>query len=185
MKKFNLNEKGFTLIELLAVIVILAIVMVLASQSVLPFMRNASKDSFVIEANGVIDAASNAISLYNVGQMSEMGESKNITLPLNDENKTNVVAYKKLTNGFCFSIAYLVDRGVYSLKYNKINDKNYGGYVIAKKASSDSNNYTYTLNFENKDFYVSNFSSGAVTADDVHEQDGADHKITSSCAGVE
>ena len=64
MKKLNLNEKGFTLIELLAVIVILAIVMVLASQSVLPFMRNASKDSFVIEANGAIDAASNAISLF-------------------------------------------------------------------------------------------------------------------------
>lgn len=178
MKKLNLNEKGFTLIELLAVIVILAIVMVLASQSVLPFMRNASKDSFVIEANGVIDAASNAISLYNVGQLDLTYEKdKDNNDIINKEKFTKTVEGGK-TTGYCFTLQYLVDEGLYSLKANKIDKNNYGGYVEAKK---EGNSFTYTLNFRNKDFYVEKFNSGAVSADNVKELDATGKAIATQC----
>ena len=170
MKKINLNEKGFTLIELLAVIVILAIVMVLASQSVLPFMRNASKDSFVIEANGAIDAASNAISLYNVGQLD---------LNTADGKKFTKTTVNGKTTAYCFSLSYLVEQGLYSLKSNKITADNYGGYVLATKG--DNNSFTYTLYFRNKDYYVSNYSSGAVNADAVKEIDDTGKAIQTAC----
>ncbi len=170
MKKLNLNEKGFTLIELLAVIVILAIVMVLASQSVLPFMRNASKDSFVIEANGAIDAASNAISLFNVGQLD---------LSKADGKKFTKTTVEGKTTAYCFTLEYLVEKGLYSLKSNKITSDNYGGYVVASKG--DNNSFNYTLYFRNKDFYVNGFSSGAVAAKDVLELDGTGKAIKTEC----
>ena len=170
MKKLNLNEKGFTLIELLAVIVILAIVMVLASQSVLPFMRNASKDSFVIEANGVIDAASNAISLFNVGQLDLSGSDKS--------QYTKTVVDGK-TTGYCFTLKYLVDQGLYSLKANKITNTNYGGYVVAQKGANNS--FTYTIYFRNSDFYVNGFNSGAVSAENVKELDATGKAIATQC----
>lgn len=139
MKKLNLNEKGFTLIELLAVIVILAIVMVLASQSVLPFMRNASKDSFAIEANGAIDAASNAISLHNVGQL-DLSATKSSE------------GFTRYDTGFyCFTLKFLVDQGLFSLREDKVNGSTpeYAGFVIAKKGDSS---FKYALVFRNKKF---------------------------------
>lgn len=144
MKKLNLNEKGFTLIELLAVIVILAIVMVLASQSVLPFMRNASKDSFAIEANGAIDAASNAISLFNVGQ-----------LPTLTDNADDGVR-KYGTGSYCMELKYLVKEGLFSLRSDKVEVKDekpaeYSGYVLAYK-DSNSTAYKYKLKFRNKKY---------------------------------
>ncbi len=140
MKKLNLNEKGFTLIELLAVIVILAIVMVLASQSVLPFMRNASKDSFAIEANGAIDAASNAISLFNVGQLT-----------LDDDPGNGLRKYG--TGSYCMELKFLVKEGLYSLRSDKVggDSPDYSGYVLVLK-SKDSNTYKYRLKFRNKKY---------------------------------
>ena len=51
------NKKGFTLIELLAVIVILAIIMIIAVPNVLTAMESARKNSFVIEARKIQNAA--------------------------------------------------------------------------------------------------------------------------------
>ena len=179
MKKLNLNEKGFTLIELLAVIVILAIVMVLASQSVLPFMRNASKDSFVIEANGAIDAASNAISLFNVGQLDLTYAKDKDGKDVIEKGKFTKTVVGGKTTAYCFTLKFLVDNGLYSLKSNKITPDNYGGYVIASKG--DNNNFNYTLYFRNKDFYVNGFSGGAVAAKNVLELDGTGKAIKTEC----
>ena len=72
-----------------------------------------------------------------------------------------------------------VEKGLYSLKSNKITSDNYGGYVVASKG--DNNSFNYTLYFRNKDFYVNGFSSGAVAAKDVLELDGTGKAIKTEC----
>lgn len=154
MKKMNkVNSRGFTLIELLAVIVILAIVMVLASTTVLPFMRNASKDAFVLEANGLIDAASNTISLMSIGSIEKpTSASKD---------------YKKNGENYCFSLDWLVGKGTFdldkkSLKSDSGGKGTYEGYVTAVKSGTA---YTYTVYLRNDEFEVTGITNTAERAD--------------------
>lgn len=145
------NNRGFTLIELLAVIVILAIVMVLASSSILPFMRNAGRDAFVLEANGAIDAASNAISLITIGSIGLDGSYGSNTAPDAADYKRDVSK-----NEYCFSIKYLVDNGLFDLDESSLYDAehNKNGYRGVVKASKSGNSYSYTVYLINDEFYV-------------------------------
>ena len=150
-----MNKKGFTLIELLAVIVILAIVMVLASSSILPFMRNAGRDSFALEANGVIDSASNAISLITVGSInSDNGSYGNQTVA----NNTNNAHFKHNNNKsqYCFSLDYLVKFGLFDLKEASLKSDTggKGKYEGAVVASKNGNAYTYTVYLSNGEYMV-------------------------------
>ena len=148
------DNRGFTLIELLAVIVILAIVMVLASSSILPFMGNAARDSFALEANGVIDAASNAISLITVGSIdSDNGSYGNQTIKDNTNNKN--FKHNNDKSQYCFSLDYLVEFGLFDLKEESL--ASYGGkgkYEGAVVASKNSNAYTYTVYLSNGEYMV-------------------------------
>lgn len=148
------DNRGFTLIELLAVIVILAIVMVLASSSILPFMRNAGRDSFALEANGVIDAASNAISLITVGSIKSDGSYNNQSVPGDTEAERdklfNISDDKTI---YCFSLDYLVKFGLFDLKEESLvtNGGKYTGVVVATK---NGNAYTYKVYIKNDEFMV-------------------------------
>lgn len=51
-------KKGFTLIELLAVIIILSILMIVAVPNILETLDDAKKKTFIIEIQGMYDAAS-------------------------------------------------------------------------------------------------------------------------------
>ncbi len=85
------DKKGFTLIELLAVIVILGIVTVIGATTILPYIQNAGKDAFNDEANNVIDAASQAVSLIQINSITDN--------------------YTAITNGYCFTLKNLSDLG--------------------------------------------------------------------------
>ena len=122
------ENKGFTLIELLAVIVVLAIVMVLAVTTVLPYMNNAKKESFALEANGAKDAASNLLSLIMIG--SEDGAD-----------------YGSEGN-YCFDISDLKALGLYEK-----DDTTYSGTVKAVKATG-ATKYTYTVSLTYGTDYV-------------------------------
>lgn len=163
MKKMK-DNRGFTLIELLAVIVILAIVMVLASSSILPFMRNAGRDSFALEANGVIDSASNAISLITVGSISLDGKyGADTTAPAKkDFNKVTTDTATK----YCFSLDYLVDKGLFDLKKESLatNGGSYSGIVEAVK---NGNAYTYTVYIKNDEFMVNGITNTVDKEKDV------------------
>lgn len=172
------DNRGFTLIELLAVIVILAIVMVLASSSILPFMRNAGRDSFALEANGVIDAASNAISLITVGSISLDGKyGADTTAPAaKDFNKITTDTATK----YCFSLDYLVDKGLFDLKKESLatNGGKYSGIVEAVK---NGNAYTYTVYIKNDEFMVNGVSN---TVDKEKDVKVAGTLTKTSCAGL-
>ena len=126
------NKKGFTLIELLAVIVVLAIVMVLATTTVLPYMTQAREKAFRIEATSAVEAASNAYDLYTLNQIS-LGGSETTSC--------------KRTNYICFTIAELVDLGLYEGDVT-----NYSGTVTID--TTNSKNPSYTLNFKKGTEYV-------------------------------
>ena len=51
------KKKGFTLIELLAVIAILAILLIIAIPSVIKLYNNAKDNTFVTEAQSIINTA--------------------------------------------------------------------------------------------------------------------------------
>lgn len=150
MKK--MNNKGFTLIELLAVIVILAIVTVLASQSILPFMQNAGKNSFAIEANGAIDSASNAVSLLSIGSI--------------DMPKDNDKNFKRDGDKYCFTLDWLVDKGLYDLDVKSLESHTdgKGSYAGKVEVTKSGNAYTYTIFMHNKEYYVT--GSGTIDKDD-------------------
>ena len=159
------DNRGFTLIELLAVIVILAIVMVLASSSILPFMRNAARDSFALEANGVIDAASNAISLITVGSInSQNGSYGSQTI----SNNTDNVHFKPLAGekSYCFSLDYLVEFGLFDLKKESLVTKG-GKYEGAVTAVKSGNSYTYTVYLSNGEYMVNPATNTVDEEDDV------------------
>jgi len=136
------NKKGFTLIELLAVIVVLAIVTVLATRSILPFMSNAARDAFAVEANEAITGAQDAMSL------SSIDSSVNPT---------------KITEGevtkYCFTLADLNALGL----WQKDDDK-YAGTVVV---TPNGNAYTYAVEMYNYDFYVKTTSGQIKAEDDV------------------
>ena len=147
------NKKGFTLIELLAVIVVLAIVMVLATTTVLPYMANARKDSFALEANTAKEAASQAVSLIMVGAVKDN--------------------YTKTSNGYCFTIQNLRDLGLFDK-----DDANYQGVV---KVVKTNNAFTYKIQMKNADYYVKEMA-GEVNGNNVGDKTDADYaKVVTSC----
>ncbi|MBQ7031159.1 MAG: type II secretion system protein [Bacilli bacterium] len=144
------EKKGFTLIELLAVIVVLAIVMVLATTTVLPYMTKATKNSFAIEANAAVDAASQAMSLISIGSISgtELVASSDYT-------KSEATANGVTTTTYCFTVKKLVDLGLWQKDSSEVTGTTptYGGTVTVT-AKSDSKAYTYSVDMHNKDLYV-------------------------------
>lgn len=171
MKRMK-DNRGFTLIELLAVIVILAIVMVLASSSILPFMRNAGRDAFALEANGVIDAASNAISLITVGSIDADGSYNGQPVPGNtaDDKKKH---FNKVTTDtatkYCFSLDYLVKFGLFDLKEAslKSDSAGKGTYEGMVEAVKNGNAYTYTVYIKNDEFMVNGIANTVDKEKDV------------------
>ena len=146
MKK--LNRKGFTLIELLAVIVVLAIVAVLATSQILPLLEKTRKNAFAAEANTMIDAASKAMTLINIG------------------DKTAAQAANKLTPGtdkvtYCFELTKLKALGVLE------KDLDNGVYLgkVTVEAYNDLRAYEYTVTMKNSQFSVN--KKGSVTFGDV------------------
>ena len=107
MKDNTNNIRGFTLVELLAVIVVLAIVMLIALQAVLPSMERARRQTFAIEANGAIDAA----STYFMSSMLTGGTG----FPANEGATA------------CVTIPYLYQEG-----YSELGS-NYSGKVVVQK----------------------------------------------------
>lgn len=150
MENTNLNNKGFTLIELLAVIVILAIVMVLASTSIIPFMQNASKDSFAIEANGAMDAASNAISLISIGSIERDAAT--------NKDFSYTPGSGATGEKYCFSIDWLVDKGLFDLDTKSLKS-NGGKYAGVVEVSKSGNAYSYTVSMYNGSFKVSSVTN--------------------------
>ena len=154
-----LNEKkGFTLIELLAVIVILAIVTVLGATTVLPYIQGAGKNAFAIEANHAVDAASQAMSLYQIDSIDI--PSANIT-----GGGTNPTVY-------CFTLKQLVDYGLWTKDSSAVGaGGDYAGTVVVTQAV-DSKAFTYAVQMHNKEYYVTktggNVASGDINAYDVN-----------------
>ena len=142
----KINRKGFTLIELLAVIVVLAIVMVLAASTILPYMANARKDAFAVEANTLKESAAQAMSLKAIGSVKD-----------NFEPIEETVDGKTVITGYCFTVENLKNLGLF-----KKDDTNYAGTVIVDISNSA---YTYTVNMKNTEFYVT--KTGDVEREDV------------------
>ncbi len=155
MEKKN-KKKGFTLIELLAVIVVLAIVSVLGASIILPALADARKNAFVSEANNFLEAASNGVSLIQVGQITK------------SDYETAGVTYNDTTKTYCFNLTSLIKLGLFDKKTDSngvVPDYNGAVQVVA---SSGSTRWNYTTSFSNKNFYVLK-KVGNVTASDVHE----------------
>ena len=126
-----MKKNGFTLIELLAVIVVLAIVMVLATTTVLPYMSEARKSAFLIEATNAVSGAEKAKDLKTLGK---------ITMP-----DGSCVKDQKM----CFTISNLVDLGVYEADTDV-----FKGKIII--TNYNSINPTYTLYFSKNSEFVIN-----------------------------
>ncbi len=144
------EKKGFTLIELLAVIVVLAIVMVLATTTVLPYMTKATKNSFAIEANAAVDAASQAMSLISIGSISNTELIDNA-----DYTKTESTTDGVTTTTYCFTVKKLVELGLWQKDSSEVTGTTptYAGTVTVT-AKSNSKAYTYSIDMHNKDLYV-------------------------------
>ncbi len=154
MKKGN---AGFTLIELLAVIVVLAIVSVIGTVTVLPALSNVRENSFATEVNEFKKAGSDAVSLIML------------------DNEDAISAAKKVTDGYCFTFADLVNLGLFEKDING----GYAGTVIATKASG-ANVYSYKVSLTNGNkFYA--YTEGSFDAEgikDSAEAAGADYTET-------
>lgn len=155
MKK--INKKGFTLIELLAVIVVLAIVMVLAATTVLPYMADARKEAFALEANTLKDSASQAVSLIAIGSVKD--------------NYTSTT-----DGGYCFTVKQLKDLGL----FKKDND-DYKGVVVVEKTG---NAYSYKVELRNKEFFVKQTAAGDVVKDNVSARTANDDVTLECSAGL-
>jgi prepilin-type N-terminal cleavage/methylation domain-containing protein len=141
------DKKGFTLVELLAVIVILGIVTVIGVTTVLPYMNKAQQDGFKDEANYVLDAATNAISLIKLQQITKA---------------------EKTGGGYCFTLKELVDWGLWTkdakaIKANTGSTGNYEGKVVADE---NGKGYTYTIYMTDGHFYVGK-AGGQISVDDI------------------
>ena len=146
---FLKEKKGFTLVELLAVIVILAVVTVIGATTVLPYIQNAQKDAFKDEANYVIDAATNAISLI---QLNESGTTGNYT------------ELTGTTKGYCFTLKNLVDMGLWTKDSGSLgtDEGQYRGTVVAERGDN-TKGYTYKVEMTNGKYYVKS-TGGAISA---------------------
>jgi len=173
------NKKGFTLVELLAVIVVLAIVMVLATTTVLPYMTKSTNNAFAIEANGAIDAASQAMSLISIGSIPVTENDADFSKEVTTDAEGNVTGTK-----YCFSLKKLVDLGLLKKDVDEVNKGgNYAGTVVVTETTT-SKAFSYAVEMHNKDLYVKN-SSGTVDG----ETDVLDYTeevdLKTSCTVVE
>lgn len=147
------DVRGFTLVELLAVIVVLAIVMLLAVQAVLPQMTIARKNSFAIEANGAIDAATSYVVTKAL--------TANLIVPSGSK-------------GLCVKIETLAD-GFY-----KADTSRYWGYVIITQKSGENTNYLYKVYLQNGQYMANGLGLDAsgtsnvnIDGDDIKEFDAS------------
>ena len=165
------NKKGFTLIELLAVIVILAIVTVLGATTVLPYLSNAGKNAFAIEANNAVDAASQAMSLYQIGSITI--PSANITQTKNGSNEVTATNY-------CFTLEELVGYGLWTKDASAVgNNGDYAGTVVVTQAVG-SKAYTYTVSMHGKEYSV-NKTGGNVASAEVNNYPANGVTIKTTC----
>ena len=167
MKIMSNNKKGFTLIELLAVIVVLAIVLVLATSTVLPMLNRARHNAFAIEVNSAIDAASQAVSLIQIGSYDgTTAASADYKRDVN--SSTGTITY-------CFSLKKLLDMqllkkdatliaagATYSAQANK-----YQGTVTVTVPKSTTGNYTYHAEMTDGKLFV--IKDGNAVEADVKE----------------
>ncbi len=72
------KNKGFTLIELLAVIVILAVLVLLAVPSVTKVLKNSQRQTFIVQANAIVDNAKMAYEDALIGN-TELKTCYNLT----------------------------------------------------------------------------------------------------------
>ena len=144
-------KKGFTLIELLAVIVVLAIVAVLATSQILPLLEKTRKNAFAGEANNVIDAATKAMTLIQIGEKSA--------------TDTAFVKYTQGSSGnagtYCFTLKQLVDNGVLQKDLEK---SGYTGKVSVVVPESFQA-YEYYVTMKNAQFTINNVKGSAVDTD--------------------
>lgn len=160
------NKKGFTLIELLAVIVVLAIVSVLGASIILPALADARKNAFVSEANNFLEAASDGISLIQVGSIT----NAELTAAGSDYkmNITKDADGKETKRDYCFTLNGLIKLGLFDKKLDSSGKvPNYNGKVEVT-VNAGSKQYIYKTTFSNKDFYVSNVT-GNIASDNVTE----------------
>jgi prepilin-type N-terminal cleavage/methylation domain-containing protein len=149
MKK--LNNNGFTLIELLAVIIVLAIVALVGYSTIFPILDSSKKQAFATEANFLLDAAQNAMTLNQLG--------KNLGTEVTENGK-------KYT---CFTLSDLAAENLFEKNLKKDEQGNdiveYKGKVLV--AIDPSNHLaTYTVYMKNNDYSVSNVT-GAVDVNKV------------------
>lgn len=173
------GKKGFTLIELLAVIVVLAIVAVLGAGLVLPALTSARKNAFIVEANNAIDAASRAVSYYQIGTLT--------STQINDAGATGKKAKYTYTNSstvketFCFTLDSLVALGV----FDKKDLTGYEGTIKVTVPVSNNTAFTYTTSMKNNDFAIPN-ATGSVEDGEVYQLAGntntAQTTVTSTCS---
>lgn len=165
MRNSNNKKKGFTLIELLAVIVVLAIVMVLATSTVLPMIAGARKSAFATEANSVLDAAKNSVSLLKLGQ-------SNIT---SNCTSANGCLYDNNAGKYCFTL-----QGLYKLgMLEKELGSDYGGTVLV--TAPTSGNATYEISMYSPSHYVSKQASSVKDSDVTESATHSSIKI--KCTG--
>jgi len=141
------GKKGFTLVELLAVIVVLGIVMVLATTTVLPLMQKSQKSALATEANSLVEAASQVVSLVSIGEYDGTYNGKTAS---------------DYSDGYCFTVTDLVNAGL----WKKTDTTEYAGFVIVKKSD---NNYTYSVSLNNGTYAVT--ITGNADGDDVTDYD--------------
>ncbi len=158
MKTFR-DNKGFTLIELLAVIVVLAIVTVIATRSVLPYMKDAGKDSFVVEANTLKGGATDAMSLMSLGKAGS-----NYSTKAGEDGATL----------YCFTLDNLKALGQWDKQ-----DDNYGGRVVVK-VPANSNAYEYKVTLHSETYYVDSVT-GTVKNTDVKDYKSVPSTVVFDC----
>ena len=171
------GKKGFTLIELLAVIVVLAIVAVLGAGLVLPALASARKNAFIVEANNAIDAASRAVSYYQIGTLT----SAQINAADNNKAKYTFTNSDSVKETFCFTLQSLVDLGV----YDKKDLTGYEGTIKVTIPANSNAAFTYTTSMKNKDFSIPN-ATGSVEDGEVYQLAGNTNEtqttVTSTCS---
>ena len=169
------EKKGFTLIELLAVIVVLAIVMVLAATTVLPLVGKARKNSLALEANSLREAASDTLTLINLGEISApaMGD---------DYKETTTTNNGITTSTYCFSAKKLAEIGRWDKDIEDLtgDDATYSGKVIITTTSASST-YTYSVYLTNGQLYV-NGVTGNADDDDVVESTSVPTGFSAVCS---
>ena len=171
------GKKGFTLIELLAVIVVLAIVAVLGAGLVLPALASARKNAFIVEANNAIDAASRAVSYYQIGTLTK----DKIESAATGDDKATYTYSATGPDVFCFTLKSLVNLGV----YDKKDLDGYSGTIKVSIPKTSNTAFTYTTSMKNKDFAIPN-ADGSIEDSEVYQiagnNDSTQTSVTAKCS---